>query len=228
MNIQIFLDTETTGKSVEEKHRIVEIGCVKYCNRKAIDKFQIYLNPQRNIDIEAEKVHGLSTEFLADKPIFKDIVNDFWRFITSNNALENKIEILAHNAEFDISFINYELSLINHEIDNIKKIVTVTDTLKLAKSIDPRQRVSLNALCKRYNIDNTHRKLHGALLDAQLLAEVYLAMTGGQNSFMFVDNTKFDVNKIANSNFRVVYAKENELAAHEKFMENISKENANN
>jgi DNA polymerase-3 subunit epsilon len=171
---RIVLDTETTGLETSFGHRIIEIGCVELLDRKLTgNHFHVYLNPEREIDAGAAEVHGLSTEFLSDKPKFKDIATDLLGFLKG-------AELVIHNAPFDVGFLNYELRLLSGEYSEITECCTVLDTLALAKSMHPGQRNNLDALCKRYGVDNSHRDLHGALLDAEILAEVYLAMTGGQ------------------------------------------------
>jgi DNA polymerase-3 subunit epsilon len=177
---QVVLDTETTGIGHESGHRIIEIGCVELFERKLTKKhFHVYLNPQRKVDEGAFRVHGISSEFLQDKPLFKDIVAEFIEFIKG-------AELIIHNAAFDVGFLNAELKLIKSAFQ-IKDLSTVCDTLVLAREKHPGQRNSLDALCKRYDIDNSNRTLHGALLDAEILASVYLAMTGGQAN-LFDDN----------------------------------------
>lgn len=173
---QIVLDTETTGLEPAAGHRIIEIGCIELIDRKPTgNRFHVYLNPEREIDAGAVEVHGLSAEFLADKPRFAAIAADLLDFLKG-------AELIIHNAPFDIGFLNHELRLLLNESSNISEYCTVLDTLVLAKKKHPGQRNSLDALCKRYNVDNSRRDLHGALLDAEILAEVYLAMTGGQTS----------------------------------------------
>ncbi|MEJ2515491.1 MAG: DNA polymerase III subunit epsilon [Gammaproteobacteria bacterium] len=171
---QIVLDTETTGLEPAEGHRIIEIGCVELVNRRPTARtFHQYLNPEREIDRAAEDVHGLSTAFLSDKPRFPEIVEDFFDFVRD-------AELIIHNAEFDLGFLDAELARLDPPGPAIRSLCGVLDTLMLARELHPGQRVSLDALCKRYEVDNSGRDLHGALLDAQLLADVYLAMTGGQ------------------------------------------------
>jgi len=170
---QIILDTETTGLEPAEGHRIIEIGCIELVDRRPSGKhFHQYINPQRDIEDGALEVHGISSEFLQDKPVFADIAEDLFEFIEG-------AELIIHNAPFDIGFLDSELSLLGRR-DRMADHVSVLDTLELARDLHPGQRNSLDALCKRYEVDNSTRTLHGALLDAEILADVYLAMTGGQ------------------------------------------------
>lgn len=174
MTRQIILDTETTGLEPAAGHRIIEIGCVELIDRKLSGQsFHVYINPEREIDEGAVEVHGLSAEFLADKPRFTDIADDFLSFVEG-------AELIIHNAPFDVGFINHELRLLSSDSILIGERCSIVDTLVMARKKHPGQRNSLDALCKRYSIDNSQRTLHGALLDAEILAEVYLAMTGGQ------------------------------------------------
>lgn len=174
MSRQIVLDTETTGLEPGEGHRIIEIGCVELVNRRLTGKdFHQYLQPDREIDPGAVDVHGITNDFLADKPRFADVVEDFLRYIDG-------AELIIHNAPFDVGFLNHELEHHLKRAERIEAVCTVLDTLVIARKMHPGQRNSLDALCKRYEIDNSQREYHGALLDAQILADVYLAMTGGQ------------------------------------------------
>jgi DNA polymerase-3 subunit epsilon len=171
---QIVLDTETTGLEPEEGHRIIEIGCVELVNRRPTERrFHQYLNPGREIDVGAEEVHGLSNAFLADKPCFADVADEFLAFVCG-------AELVIHNAAFDLGFLEAEFARLDPPGPLLRQVCGVLDTLMLARQLNPGQRNSLDALCKRYSVDNSERDLHGALLDARLLAEVYLAMTGGQ------------------------------------------------
>ncbi|GAB6047818.1 DNA polymerase III subunit epsilon [Methyloparacoccus murrellii] len=175
---QLILDTETTGLEPAQGHRIIEIGCVELVDRKLTgSRFHVYLNPEREVDAGAVAVHGLSNDFLADKPRFADIVQDFIDFVTG-------AELIIHNAPFDVGFLNHELNRLTAGYKTIGDYCAILDTLLMARKKHPGQRNSLDALCKRYGIDNTHRNLHGALLDAEILAEVYLAMTGGQTTLL--------------------------------------------
>lgn len=172
---QVVLDTETTG--IGESHRIIEIGCLELIDRKLTGrKFHQYLNPQRLIDAEAMAVHGITNEFLEDKPLFSVVAQDFIDFI-------HGAQLVIHNAPFDVGFMDREFALVPG-LPKTKDICSILDTLTLARSIHPGQRNSLDALCRRYGIDNSHREYHGALLDSEILAEVYLFMTGGQTNLV--------------------------------------------
>lgn len=173
---QIALDTETTGLSVTEGHRVIEIGCVELVNRKLTGReFHRFVDPERDIDEGAERIHGISRADLDGKPTFADIVEEFLEFIRDS-------ELIIHNAEFDVGFLNNELALLSHRQPEIVRHATVLDTLAMARNLHPGQRNSLDALCKRYGVDASARDVHGALIDAELLARVYLAMTGGQTA----------------------------------------------
>jgi DNA polymerase III subunit epsilon len=170
---QVVLDTETTGLEVEQRHRVIEIGCVELFNRRLTGRtYHQYLNPQRDIDEGAQQVHGLSRERLAKEPTFAEVHAEFVEFIRG-------AELIIHNAPFDIAFLNAEL-VHAESAQQVGDLCRVLDTLGLARQMHPGQRNNLDALCKRYSVDNSHRDYHGALLDARILAEVYLAMTGGQ------------------------------------------------
>ena len=171
---QIVLDTETTGLEPEQGHRIIEIGCVELVNRRLSGRhFHQFVRPDRRIDPAAFAVHGISEESLEDKPPFSEIAEAFLAFIEGT-------EVIIHNAPFDVGFIDYELERLGDDRPRVESYCRVLDTLALARELHPGQRNSLDALCKRYSVDNSGRDLHGALLDAEILAEVYLAMTGGQ------------------------------------------------
>ncbi|MAA70788.1 MAG: DNA polymerase III subunit epsilon [Bermanella sp.] len=170
---QVVLDTETTG--IGEGHKIIEIGCVELVNRKLTGRhYHQYVNPQRLVDPEAMEVHGITDEFLEDKPLFGEVANDFIEFIKGS-------QLVIHNAPFDVGFMDREFAALRG-YPKTADICTVLDTLTLARQIHPGQRNSLDALCRRYGIDNSHRELHGALLDSEILADVYLFMTGGQTA----------------------------------------------
>lgn len=176
---QIILDTETTGLSWEKGNRLVEIGCIELINRRPTGRtYQQYINPERDMEIGAMEVTGLTRDFLSDKPVFSEVVDDFLAFIKD-------AELVIHNAEFDMGFINHELRLLSGDYTDSTQQTQVLDTLKLARNLYPGQRNSLDALCKRLGVENKHRQLHGALLDAELLADVYLMMTSGQTGFGF-------------------------------------------
>ena len=171
---QIVLDTETTGLSTAQGHRIIEIGCVELVNRRLTGReFHRFVNPERDIDEGAERVHGISRAELEGKPRFAEIADDLLEFLRDS-------ELVIHNAEFDVGFLEYELQLMKHPKPAITEHALVLDTLTLARELHPGQRNSLDALCKRYAVDASGREVHGALIDAELLARVYLAMTGGQ------------------------------------------------
>jgi len=216
---QVVLDTETTGLSTSDDHRIIEIGCVEVINRRLTGQtFHQYINPHREIDAGAMEVHGITQEFLADKPKFAEVVDDFMQFIEG-------AELIIHNAAFDVGFLNHELGKIKSEKRRIKDVSTVLDTLKLARDKHPGQKNNLDALCRRYDINNANRELHGALLDSEILADVYLAMTGGQVSLSLASevstaNSKSDhagsITQKDRGPLKVIRANEQELAAHEE------------
>ncbi|MDG2047365.1 MAG: DNA polymerase III subunit epsilon [Halioglobus sp.] len=173
---QIVLDTETTGLEVAQGHRIIEIGCVELVNRKLTgNHYHQYINPHRAIDQGAIEVHGITSEFLADKPAFEAISSAFTEFVRGS-------ELIIHNAPFDLGFLDSELQRVSKNTGRVVDMCTVIDTLVMARSKHPGQRNSLDALCQRYEVDNSQRDLHGALLDAEILADVYLAITGGQTA----------------------------------------------
>lgn len=217
---QIILDTETTGLDPKDGHRIIEIGCIELINRKFTgNNFHIYLNPEREIDLGALNVHGISNEFLKDKPKFRDIAKSFIDYI--DNA-----EIIIHNAPFDVGFINSEFKNIAHK-SRLEDHCIILDTLLLAREKHKGQRNSLDALCKRYNVNNSNRKFHGALLDAELLAFVYLSMTGGQAE-LFADSQQELVENVTVSEqvieslvskSPVIYPTAEELNSHNQFVE---------
>ncbi|GAA6183193.1 MULTISPECIES: DNA polymerase III subunit epsilon [Alteromonadaceae] len=217
---QIVLDTETTGIDPKQGHRVIEIGCVELVNRKLTgNHFHVYINPERIVEAEAIEVHGITNEFLADKPKFREICQGFVDFIRG-------AQLVIHNAPFDIGFMDHEFQLMN-AINPIKsrEICTVLDTLALARELHPGQKNNLDALCKRYGIDNSHRELHGALLDSEILADVYLLMTGGQTDLNLSGN-KANENNNNNANiiqrldpnrkpFKVIQASADELEQHQ-------------
>lgn len=171
---QVVLDTETTGLDPRKGHRIIEIGALELLDRQLTGRqFHVYTNPAREIEQGALEVHGITAEFLRDKPPFAEIADDLLAFVEG-------AELIIHNAPFDIEFIDNELALAGHELTSITAVASVLDTLEVARDLHPGQRNNLDALCKRYAVDNSSRSLHGALLDAEILVDVYLAMTGGQ------------------------------------------------
>lgn len=183
MKRQIVLDTETTGLLTVEKHRLVEIAAMVMKNRRFTGEyFHYYLNPQRGVDKGAFEVHGLSSEFLRDKPLFSAVAEEFLAFIDG-------AELIIHNAPFDMGFLNYELQLLDRNAALLERRCAVVDTLVMARKKHPGQSNSLDALCRRYQVDNSARDLHGALIDARLLGQVYLAMTGGQDQLFAVDDS---------------------------------------
>ena len=232
---QIVLDTETTGMNIigmpYEGHCIIEIGAIEIIDRRITgNNFHVYLQPDRLIDPEAFIIHGISDEFLLDKPNFNEISNEFLKYIYG-------AELIIHNASFDIGFINYELSKLKSKIEKIENICKIIDSLSIARRIFPGKRNNLNALCTRYKIDNSKRTLHGALLDAEILAEIFLNMTGGQTTFLFSTKTNFLLYKNKNkeinctntnlSKLRVIKANKEEIDSHELYL-NILLESSGN
>lgn len=219
---QIVLDTETTGLEVSDGNRLIEIGAVELLERKITGKqFHYYLNPMRSIEEGALEVHGITEDFLQDKPSFADVSEEFLEFIQG-------AELVIHNAAFDLGFLDAELAMLANPPGQVSDFASVLDTLELARQMHPGQRNSLDALCKRYEIDNSNRGLHGALLDAQLLAEVYLAMTGGQTdlglSFEASHNRSelnVDIDVNDRPPLRLVHPTSEELAQHRKRLQKI-------
>ncbi len=241
---QIILDTETTGLSTSQGHRIIEIGCIEMVNRRLTGReFHRFLNPDRDIDEGAEAVHGISREQLETEPRFPEIVDEFLEFVKD-------AELVIHNADFDVGFIEYELKLMQHAKAKITDHCMVLDTLTLAREIHPGQRNSLDALCKRYEVDATKRDVHGALIDSELLARVYLAMTGGQSSLLLdeeadggsgrelarnqsrpsrqqaASHSKLPPTDGATYNLKVIKATKIESTAHDAMLEKIRKSGA--
>lgn len=221
---QIVLDTETTGLEPKRGHRIIEIGCVEMIDRRLTgNNFHQYLQPDRKIDDAAIEVHGITNEFLQDKPRFEDVVEDFINYVRG-------AELIIHNAPFDVGFLDNEFSLSEQGV-TINELAAVTDTLTMARRLHPGQRNSLDALCKRYTINNHHRTLHGALLDSEILADVYLAMTGGQTALSLDSSDEIDQLGSTVSNIRhlaasrqalpVIQASTAELEQHEKRLESL-------
>jgi DNA polymerase III subunit epsilon len=223
---QIVLDTETTGLEAAQGHRIIEIGCVELYSRRATGRhFHRYLNPDREVDEGARAIHGMSLRDLADKPRFADIATEFTQFIAG-------AELIIHNAGFDVGFLDAELTRLDHSTPlRIGELCQVLDTLSLAREMHPGQRNNLDALCKRYGVDNSHRDLHGALLDARILADVYLAMTGGQSALALEEAPRrFGARRALGDTappelvLRVVEPTAEERAAHEQLQELLNSE----
>ncbi len=224
---QIILDTETTGLDPKSGHKIIEIGCIELVNRKFTgEQFHVYINPDRDSDEAALEVHGLTTEFLSDKPRFKDIYDDFVAFIDQS-------ELLIHNAEFDIKFLDHEIQLLSKKLPTISECVSkITDTLQIAREKHPGQRNSLDALVKRYEIGGYDRELHGALVDSQILGDVYLSMTGGQSALNFneaevfnsKDKDKTDIKKGSSLNLKIIELTNQEEAEHEAYLMRMKEE----
>ena len=222
---QIVLDTETTGLEPSQGHRIIEIGCVELINRRMTEnRYHQYINPERDIDEGAIEIHGITNEFLADKPVFADVAEDFLRFIRG-------AELIIHNAPFDVGFMDHELMLLDSQAEPVESFCSILDTLTMARNMHPGQKNNLDALCKRYEIDNSARDLHGALLDAEILAEVYLAMTGGQVRLSLDGMTEAAMGKAdqprpvsqERPRLKVIRANQSELAAHENRLDAIDK-----
>jgi|TARA_B110001454_G_scaffold5294_1_gene4931 DNA polymerase III subunit epsilon len=222
---QVVLDTETTGIGAEKGHRIIEIGCVELVDRKLTGRhYHQYVNPQRPSDEEAVAVHGITDEFLADKPLFEQVAQSFYDFIDG-------AELVIHNAPFDVGFMDMEFRRVG--MPQTSSFCSILDTLVLARDMHPGQRNSLDALCRRYGIDNSHRELHGALLDAEILSDVYLMMTGGQTDLMFLagnddedispEETLRRLGQVDGSSLKVVRATADEIAAHDGILDILDK-----
>jgi DNA polymerase-3 subunit epsilon len=222
---QVVLDTETTGLEVSAQHRIIEIGAIELLDRKFTGRqFHKYINPQRDIDDGAFEVHGISSEFLSDKPVFADIRDELMEFLTG-------ADLVIHNAPFDVAFLNYELSLLPGRAARIETDCGITDSLAFARHRHPGQKNSLDALCRRYGVDNSARTLHGALLDAEILADVFLLMTGGQTALFSTeagDEGKADtspavrlVHPDQREPLKVIPASAEELDAHEQWLNEL-------
>jgi len=221
---QIVLDTETTGLEPDMGHRIIEIGGVEMIDRRLSgNHFHKYINPERDIDDGAFEVHGISRAFLADKPVFAEVWREFVDFITG-------AELVIHNAPFDVAFLEYEFRRIAEAPQRIEQICTVTDSLAVARRKHPGQKNNLDALCRRYAVDNSQRQLHGALLDAEILADVYLLMTGGQTSLFAsadpqqaADAGREDkIGPVQHDGLRVIAASAAERAAHDAFLQTLA------
>ena len=227
---QIVLDTETTGIDPKQGHRIIEIGCVELVDRKLTNNhYHQYIHPEREVEQEAIDVHGITNEFLKDKPKFQKIANDFLEFVKGG-------ELVIHNAAFDVGFIDHEFKLLDPKFGSITDYCSVIDTLALARKKHPGQKNNLDALCKRYFVDNSARELHGALLDSEILADVYLLMTGGQRSLSLAagqHESDDDNGNAGGSTIRrldagtlslpVIAASEDELKVHEQTLDAVAK-----
>lgn len=228
---QIVLDTETTGLEPADGHKIIEIGCVELVNRRLTgNHYHQYIKPNREIDEGAMEVHGITNEFLADKPLFADVAQGFLEFIGDS-------ELVIHNAPFDLGFLDNELRILDPSLQNVTQRCKVLDTLVMARKKHPGQKNNLDALCRRYGVDNSQRDLHGALLDAEILADVYLLMTGGQRFLALggassEDGEDFEEKIIRlDSNrpkLRVIRANEKELIRHQEKLESIDKSTGGN
>lgn len=226
---QIVLDTETTGLDPKQGHKIIEIGCVEMVNRRLTNNnYHQYIQPDREIDEGAQAVHGISNEFLADKPRFLDIVKDFIEYVDG-------AELIIHNAPFDVGFLDYEFKLAGAEFGKVSTYCSVIDTLVMARKMRPGKKNNLNMLCKTYEVNNSHRELHGALLDSELLAEVYLHMTGGQSNLSLeseesaspVAGATAVVTKLSADRkpIKIISANEEELLAHQGIIEKMGVNN---
>ena len=219
---QVVLDTETTGLEIEAGHRILEIGCVEIVARKLTRRhFHQYINPERESDDGALEVHGITSQFLADKPLFADVWENFLQFVDGS-------ELIIHNSAFDIGFLNREMRLLDPSLGKLTDYCSVIDSLALARDKHPGQKNNLDALCKRYSVDNSQRQLHGALLDAEILADVYLLLTGGQVTLGLGEelnnqkglNTRVELDA-DRPRLKVIKADEEELSAHENKLDHL-------
>ncbi len=225
---EVVLDTETTGLDPADGHRVIEIGCVEVLNRRRTGRhFHVYLNPEREVDAGAVDIHGLTDAFLADKPLFSEICDEFLAFVDG-------ARLVIHNAPFDVGFLDHELRLLGNETTRIERHCDVLDTLVMARRMHPGQRASLDALCKRYEISNAHREFHGALLDAELLGDVYLAMTTGQSTLMLETSGTGQADgevgtggaaptRPAGQKLTVLAADEGEMHEHEAYLDQLDK-----
>lgn len=230
---QIVLDTETTGLETSQGHRIIEIGCVELINRRLTGRhYHQYINPEREVDAGAQAVHGISNAMLEDKPVFARIADEFLQFV-------GDAELIIHNAAFDIGFIDYELNMLRPGFGSITSHCHVVDTLLMARAKHPGQKNNLDALCKRYGVDNSQRELHGALLDAEILADVYLLMTGGQTALSLGGNQSKgedggsqteEIRRISPNRkpLPIILADADELVLHEQKLAAIAKASGDN
>ncbi len=224
---QIVLDTETTGIDPKQGHRIIEIGCVELVNRRPTgNNFHVYINPDRDIEEEAIDVHGITNEFLRDKPRYHQVAQEFFDYIKG-------AELVIHNAPFDVGFMDHEFAKLGAGYPKTREFCKVLDTLTMARELHPGQKNNLDALCRRYDIDNSKRTLHGALLDSEILADVYLAMTGGQVKLNLGQNNEGDakteqggIRRLSADRpaLRVVMANESELEAHKERLALVEKQ----
>lgn len=222
---QIILDTETTGLEPASGHRIIEIGCIEMKDRRKTDRLlHYYINPEREIEQEAVEIHGITEQQLEGEPVFEDVADPLIDFIRDS-------EVIIHNAPFDVAFINAELLRLGDDWGRLEDYCSVTDTLEMARELHPGQRNSLDALCQRYGIDNSHRSLHGALLDAEILLDVFLAMTGGQSSLLLDREEERDTRsglQVANpvqrhTALKIVEPTHEELEAHRRMLERLKR-----
>jgi DNA polymerase-3 subunit epsilon len=221
---QIVLDTETTGLDPKQGHKIIEVGCVEMINRRLTgNNYHQYIQPDREIDEGAQSVHGISNEFLSDKPRFADVVKDFIEYIDG-------AELIIHNAPFDVGFLDSEFKQAGAEFGQVSTYCTVIDTLVMARKMRPGKKNNLDMLCKEYSVNNAHRDLHGALLDSELLAEVYLYMTGGQSNLSLDSQESIDsgtgavvAKKLSSDRkpIKIISASEEELQAHQAIIEKM-------
>ncbi|MDP4945915.1 DNA polymerase III subunit epsilon [Alishewanella sp. SMS8] len=221
---QIILDTETTGINPKDGHRIIEIGCVELINRRFTgNNYHVYINPEREIEAEAIAVHGITNQRLQHEPKFRDIAHGFFEYIKG-------AELVIHNAAFDVGFIDHEFAMLQPKIPPVAEYCGIVDTLKLARDLHPGQKNNLDALCRRYDINNSHRTLHGALLDAEILADVYLLMTGGQVSLNLAaedaNNQQDQEGPLViqrSGKLKVIKANSQELTAHQSRLDLVQK-----
>ena len=224
---QIVLDTETTGLEPEQGHRIIEIGCVEVANRELTGRhYHVYINPEREVEDSAIEVHGITNEFLADKPTFREVADEFLEFIRG-------AELIIHNAPFDVGFMDHEFGMLGGEYPRTREVCEVRDSLVMARNKHPGQKNNLDVLCRRYGIDNSNRELHGALLDAEILALVYLAMTGGQTALSLGeteggDDAATEIRRLdmSRSPLPVPRADEEETGAHRAFLDSMAEKTA--
>lgn len=220
---QIVLDTETTGLDPEQGHRIIEIGCVEVADRELTGRhYHVYINPEREVEDSAIEIHGITNEFLADKPKFRDVADEFLAFIRG-------AELIIHNAPFDVGFMDHEFGMLTGDYPRTHDLCDVRDSLVMARNKHPGQKNNLDVLCRRYSVDNSNRELHGALLDAEILALVYLAMTGGQTALSLGESEEgeaaaTEIRRLdpARSPLPVPQADDEEAGAHQAFLDSMA------